>query len=365
SASWQLHNEAFWPENSFFSALQPRLSYGTHGIVPVFSSIANTFFPNTPYGLDMNLKPEKRTTLNGGIDIAMLNNRITLSADYHKTQHMDIVMPILVPSGTNLSSIILTNIGEAESSGWDIALHALPVLTENLSWSITTHFHSSSNEIIRLNHFTDDYEGFRFGSNGNFINSPGYPFSSFFVLQSIYNNEGHPQPDMYVDQNQDGMITQDDFIRYQTPYPDYTVGIASQLQWNNWNVGFSGRFQSGNYVYNNTSSFFGNYSRIYRPEGPYLGNITPEAVVLNFDNPHLNSNYYVQDATFFRMDFISLGYRIGGLLQDALNLTLTATVQNAFVLTNYEGMDPEVPSGIDYQRYPRPRTFVLGVKMDF
>ena len=373
SAAWQVHNEVFWPENAFFSALQPRLSYGTHGMLPVFSSIANTFFPNTPYGLDMNLKPEKRTTLNGGIDIALLNNRINLSADYHQTSHTDIILPMIVPSGTNLTSIVLTNIGEAESSGWDISLHALPVLTENLSWSITTHFQSSSNEIIKMSQVADDsFSGILFGSiqgggayNTIFIDSDGFPFSSFFVLQSIYNNEGYPQPNLYVDQNQDGIITEDDYIRYQTPYPDFTMGIASQLQWNNWNVGFSGRFQSGNYVYNNTSSFFGNYSRLYRPEGPYLGNITPEALALNFENPHLNSDYYVQDATFFRMDFISLGYRFGGLLQDALNLTLTATVQNAFVLTNYEGMDPEVPSGIDFARYPRPRTFVLGVKMDF
>ncbi|MFW5708247.1 MAG: SusC/RagA family TonB-linked outer membrane protein [Bacteroidota bacterium] len=365
SASWQVHNESFWPENSFLSVLQPRLSYGTHGMIPVFSQMANTYFPNSSYILDMNLKPEKRTTLNGGIDIALLNNRITLSAYYHQTNHKELILPIIIPPAANMPSIILANIGEAESSGWDISLHALPVVTENISWSISTHFSSFSNEIIRLNHFTDDNEGFGFGPSNNFINTPGYPFSSFFVLQSIYNNEGYPQPNMYVDQNQDGMITQDDFIRYQTPYPDYSVGIASQLQWHNWNVEFSGRFLSGNYVYNNTSSFFGNYSNLYRPEGPYLGNIASEALDLNLEYQEFFSDYFVQDATFFRMDFISLGYRLGGLLQDALNLTLTATVQNAFVLTNYEGMDPEVPSGIDFARYPRPRTFVLGVKMDF
>ncbi len=359
SAAWQVHNEAFWSENSFFTALTPRLSYGTH------SSEYPGFFL-----FDVNLKPERKATVNGGVDIAMLANRIILSADYHQTSHTDLAILIDVPSGTTTSTI-LANGGKAESSGWDIRLHALPVLTENLSWSITTHFQSTSNEIIELHRLSGDYQGTTFGSihggvgNTIFINSNGYPYSSFFVLQSIYNNEGYPQPNMYVDQNQDGMITHDDYIRYQTPYPEFTVGIASQLQWNNWNVVFSGRFQSGNYVYNNTSSFFGNYSRLYHPEGPYLGNVTPEALALNFDNPHFHSDYYVQDATFFRMDFISLGYRFSGLLQDALNLTLTATVQNAFVLTNYEGLDPGVPSGIDFARYPRPRTFVLGVKMDF
>ena len=361
AGAWKLHNEAFWPEDFLLSKLKLRAGYGESGFIPPFGEAA----------ISHDLKPEKITTFNTGIEYALLNNRIFGTLDYYRGERSDLPITVRVPAGTGWQ-YILTSEGSMNFSGFEFSLKTLPVLKENFTWRIGGHFSSMKNEIVRLyDHFTDDYPGIMFGSiaggigNTVLIQNNGYPSSSFYVFESIYDSDGLPLFNMFVDHSGDGIITDEDRIRYKTPFPDYSLGISSQLQYKSWIFGFSGRASIGNYVYNNTSSFFGNYSRLYRPQGPYLGNITSEALVLNFDHGQYLSSYYVQDASFFRMDYISLGYDFRNLREGALNLQLTATLQNAFVITNYEGTDPEVPSGIDFAAYPRPRMFTMGVKVGF
>jgi TonB-dependent starch-binding outer membrane protein SusC len=361
AGAWKLHHEAFWPEDFLLSQFKIRAGYGESGFIPLFAEA----------GISFDLKPEKVTTINAGIDYALLNNRISGTLDYYRGERSNMPITVMIPGGTSWQYII-TSEGSMNFSGFEFSLNTFPVLKENFTWRFGAHFSGMSNEIVRLYvHDTGDFAGIRLGPiTGSYgdsvmILTNGYPASTFYVYESIYDADGLPLFNMYVDQNGDGMITDDDRIRYKTPFPDYSLGISSQLQYHNWSFAFSGRAGIGNYVYNNTSSYFGNYSLLYRPEGPYLGNITPEALLLNFQYGQYFSDYYVQDASFFRMDYISLGYDFRNLREGALNLQLTATVQNAFVITGYEGTDPEVPSGIDFNTYPRPRIFTLGVKLGF
>ena len=360
AGAWKLHNEAFWPEEFFVSQLKLRLGYGESGVIP---------FPGG-FQASMDILPEKVTTINAGIEYALLENRIYGTFEYYTGERSKMPMTINVPDGTNLENFVLVSSGVMNFTGFEFSINTVPVLTGNINWRLGAHISGMSNEIVRLyDHDTGDFPGIRFGAisgsigNAVFIHTHRYPASSFYVYQSIYGEDGLPMFNLFVDQDGDGIIMDYDRIRYKTPFPDYSIGVSSHLRYNNWSFAFSGRAGIGNYVYNNTSSFHGNYSRLYRPEGPYLGNVVSEALLLSFDYGQYLSDYYVQDASFFRMDYISMGYNFRNLRDGALDLQLTATVQNAFVITGYEGTDPEVPSGIDFNSYPRPGIFTLGFKL--
>jgi iron complex outermembrane receptor protein len=144
-----------------------------------------------------------------------------------------------------------------------------------------------------------------------------------------------------------------------------SFGISSGLSYKNWYFSFSGRANIGNYVYYNVDSENGVYERLYRPEGPYLSNIGSSVYESNFTTPYFYSDYYLKDGSFFRMDNISLSYRLQDVVTEGTSLTISATVNNAFVITKYDGLDPEVINGIDNRIYPRPTTYVLGLNLKF
>jgi iron complex outermembrane receptor protein len=170
---------------------------------------------------------------------------------------------------------------------------------------------------------------------------------------------------MYVDRNEDGQITDADKYHYKKPASDFYFGINSMLDWKNWQFAFSGRANFGNYVYNNVAAENGVYERLYRPEGPYLGNVANYVFETNFTTPQYTSDYFIQDASFFKMDYIALSYNFKELGNTKLNLRVSGTVNNAFTITQYDGLDPEITNGIDGNLYPRPRAYVLGINLQF
>jgi iron complex outermembrane receptor protein len=185
------------------------------------------------------------------------------------------------------------------------------------------------------------------------------------VYEQVYDDDGMPIQGMYVDRNGDGEITNADRYHYKDPAADFYFGISSRLNWKDWDFSFAGRANFGNYVYNNVESENAVYERLYRPEGPYLGNITSSVTNTQFVNPQYLSDFYIQDGSFFRMDNISLGYTFTDLWNDRSSLRLSATVNNAFIITNYDGIDPEINLGIDNRIYPRPIAYVFGVNLQF
>ena len=123
----------------------------------------------------------------------------------------------------------------------------------------------------------------------------------------------------------------------------------------------------GNYVYNNLASRLGNYQQL-APSGTsagFINNVVAQVEDTQFDTPQLLSNFYVQDASFFRLDNVTFGYALPKLIAGKYDLNLNFTVQNALVITNYDGLDPEIDNGIDNNVYPRPRTFLLGLNVNF
>ena len=152
---------------------------------------------------------------------------------------------------------------------------------------------------------------------------------------------------------------------FQNRAPRYFMGITSEFNFRQWSLAFAGRANIGNFVYNNVTSTAGELGWLFNSRGPYVSNVHREALTVGFNQAQFFSDYYVQDASFFKMDHITLSCNFGNIMGGGSNLMLSGIVQNAFVITQYEGIDPEVFSGIDNNFYPRPRNFVLSLSLQF
>ncbi|MEI8007851.1 MAG: SusC/RagA family protein, partial [Bacteroidota bacterium] len=199
------------------------------------------------------------------------------------------------------------------------------------------------------------------------IDKVGNPINSFYVYQQVYDNNGNPVEGLYVDRNGDGKITDADRYCYKSPNPTFTFGLNTRLSYKKWTLAASGHANIGNYMYNNVEANRGVYANLYRGNGPWLGNITTNVTNTNFSNNQYLSDYYVQNASFFKLDYLSLSYNFGNLVKNTLNLGITFTVNNVFTITKYKGLDPEVnlgsTLGIDNNMYPRSRVYVIGVNL--
>ncbi len=283
----------------------------------------------------------------------------------------DLINSIDVAAGTNLINVIVANVGDLENKGVELSLNGRIISKQNFTWEVNYNMAYNTNKITKLT-LTDDpnyivLTGNISGGTGNKIqvqklNNPTY---SFYIYQQVYGANGKPLQGLYVDRNGDGLINTSDLYTYKSPAPNVTMGISSTLTYKNFDFTFSGRVNLGNYVYNNIASG-SSYLNLYT--GGFMSNILSSATNTAFTQPQYQSDYYVENASFFRMDNISLGYRIPAIpvtAKDNLNIRISAMVQNAFIITNYTGLDPEVDGGIDNNFYPRSRTFLLGLNVSF
>lgn len=384
--AWDMARENFM-NSEVINTLKLRLGYGitgqqdiggdypylpryTYGLDNAQYQFGNTFVTTLrPEGYDENLKWEETTTYNIGLDYGFLNNRITGSIDAYYRETSDLLNFIPVPAGTNLTNQILTNVGDLYNKGIEFAINGTAVSKKETKWDIGFNLTYNKNEITKLT-ATDDpnylgvFTGGILGGVGNTIqiHSVGYPANSFYVYEQVYDEEGHPVEGLYVDRNHDGQITVDDRYHYKKAAPDVFMGFSSLLNWKNFDFSFAGRISLGNYVYNNMFSNNGTYSSLYNSVG-YLSNVTTSLLDTHFENPKYFSDYYVEDGSFLRMDHITLGYSFENFKW--ARLRVYGTVRNAFLITGYDGLDPEVANGIDSNVYPRPRTFLFGVSAQF
>lgn len=326
-----------------------------------------------PNGYDANIKWEETATLNLGSDISIIRNRLSSTIDVYQRNTKDLLNRIPVPAGTNLTNFVTTNVGNMETKGIEVGLNVTPVLTEKVTWDIGANFAYNNSEITKLT-ATDDptYEGILVGGIAGGvgstiqIHSVGYAPYSFYVYEQLYDESGQIIENSFVDRNSDGIVNGLDRYHFEKPAADYTMGITSRLNVGNFDFSFGGRASIGNYVYNNVQTDMGHLLRVYVDNGGgALWNVHQSAVDLNvYSQANLTlSDHFVKKADFFRMDHITLGYSFNDLIGDFLRISVTA--QNPFVITSYDGLDPEIFGGIDNNFYPRSRTFVFGVAVEF
>jgi iron complex outermembrane receptor protein len=385
--AWKIKDESFLKNVPAVSDMKLRLGWGVTGqqdigndfpYLAVYRMSTNTAqyqfgnqFYNTlrPNPYDANIKWEQTTTYNLGLDFGFLKNRITGTLDAYKRETKDLLNFIPIAAGSNFSNFLTTNVGNLENKGVELSLNGQIISKKDMSWSLGFNAAYNQNEITKLTK-TDDpnYPGVDVGTIGGGVGNTiqnmrvGYPVNSFFVFQQVYDSKGMPIEGLYVDRTgSGGTVTSNNLNKYhyKKPAPDYTLGINSRFAYKQFDFAFSGRANIGNYVYNNVASG-ALYSSVYLQSG-YFNNLPQQVNNAKFTNTQYWSDFYMENASFFKMDNMSVGYNF----EKHLKARLSFTVQNAFTITKYKGLDPEVNGGIDNNFYPRPRVFVLGVNLTF
>ena len=387
--AWRASDEEFLKNSDVVSDLKFRVGYGVTGqqdigsrypYLPIYTlstddaryQLGDTYYNMyRPNAYDPNIKWEETSTFNVGVDFGFLSNRISGSVEYFKKESTDLLSEIFIPAGSNFSNKLTTNVGSLDVEGVEFTLNTTPVSSNDFSWDIGFNATYQQNEITNLSLFkNDDAEGNRIGGiaggTGNTvqINSVGYNRAAFYLYQQVYDANGRPVEGAYVDQNGDGSINQNDLVRSQGIDPTWLLGLSSNLNWKKWSAGFVMRANIDNYMYNNVFSGTGAYRNILNPGG-FLSNGSSNVLETNFYNNQYLSDYYLENASFLRMDNINLGYNFGKVFNSKVGLRLNANVQNVFVVTKYQGIDPEINGGIDNNFYPRPRVFTVGANLDF
>lgn len=387
--AWRIKDEGFLSGTDVLSDLKLRAGFGVTGqqdipgyypYLPVYRSsnplaqyqLGNTFYTTQrPEPYDANIKWEETTTYNVGVDFGFLNDKITGSVELFQKDTKDLLNNIAIANGVNFSNFLTTNVGSMQNKGIEISLKAMPIATANFTWNVGMNFTSISSKITKLN-LTDDpnYLGVFVGGIGvdAFIQNHqiGYPAFSFFPYQQVYDQSNKPVEGLYVDRSgQGGSVVGNSLNKYhfRRPAPDFLIGINSRATYKKFDFSFSSRLSIGNYVYNNVESGSAFYNGVYTLE--HFRNISKKVNDTGFVSPQVYSDYYVQNASFFKLDNLSAGYNLDDVFISKVKARVSLTVQNAFVITKYRGIDPEVDGGIDNNIYPRPRTFLLGLNLSF
>lgn len=391
--AWKLTDESFIGKSDVLNELKLRLSWGKAGqqdigdnyypYIPVYTAstsgayyqFGNTFYSTLrPDAYDANIKWEILTSLNAGFDFSLWNNRVSGSIDIYKNTSDDLLNSIPIPVGSNFSNFLTTNVGSMENRGVELGLNVTPVITEDFSWNFGMNLTYNKNEITKLT-LSDDpsYPGVNTGGIAGGVGNNvqkfivGYPSRVFFLFTQVYDANGMPVEGLYVDHSgQGGNVAGNELnkVYYKSPDPDYLIGISSKVNYKNFDFSFSGRISLGNYVYNNNASNLALYQNLYNQSG-YTANILTDVKKTNFTTAQYWSSFYLENASFFKLDYISLGYNFTEFLGNKLNGRIGFSVQNVFTITDYSGLDPEVANGIDNNIYPRPRTFMVSVSLNY
>jgi iron complex outermembrane receptor protein len=383
--AWRIKEESFLKSVDAISDLKLRAGYGVTGqqdvggyfpylaIYQPSNNAAGYQFGNTftntlrANAYNANLKWEQTATSNIALDYGFLNGKISGSLEYYYKKTKDLLVDTPVPDGTNLTNHVIANIGTLNTKGIDFNVNVNAITSKDFNW--TFGYNISYNKVTVTNiSLTGDPNqiiavGGIPGGVGNTIQlyKAGVTPNAFYIYQQVYGPNGAPLEGVYVDRNGNGTTIDDKYL-YKQPNPSVFMGFNSNFNYKKWNLGFTMRANLGNYVYNAEAASNGAYAGL-KFQG-YLGNMPASILKTNFQQYQLFSDYYVENASFLRMDNANLSYNFGKIA-GAATLRVTANVQNVFVVTNYTGLDPEVQGGIDNNLYPRPRVYSLGVNMTF
>ena len=255
-----------------------------------------------------------------------------------------------------------SNIGNLENTGIEFAINGRPIVTKDLTWEIGTNFAYNKNKITKLSAGDDKNTIRRVGVNVHMVD---HASNMYYVYEQIYDEQGKPIEGFYKDRNNDGQINEQDLRPYKNPAPDWTFGLNTKLIWKDWDLSISGHGSLGNYNYNAVSANNTGLSATTVYANEFLSNRVKSAFSSNFQTGQNLSDYYVQSASFFRIDNIVLGWSFKQSQLIPLKGRIYGSVQNPFVFTKYDGLDPEVFGGYDGNVYPRPVTVLFGVNLNF
>ncbi len=384
AVAWLVSDEKFMSDSKMY--LKFRAGYGVTGQQDIFNDypyIANYdsststaqyqfgdvfYYLLRPDGYDPNIKWEETSSYNVGIDFGFGGDKVSGSLDVYKKITEDLLATISIPAGTNFTNQILTNVGSMENMGVEANINIVAINKKDMNLEFGINGTINKNEITNLTKVADPNSpgilvGGIDGGIGNKvqIQAVGYSANTFYLYEQVYDEDGNPIEGEYVDQNNDSIINADDLIQGKSPTPDFYAGFYTSFRYKKWSVGFSLRGEFGKYMYNNISSTRGVYQNI--PASSYMQNLSTNYLETEFQTYQLLSDYYIENASFVRMDNFSVGYDVGKVFNDNASLTVSAIVQNVFVVSPYSGLDPEIATGIDKTIYPRPRIYSISANL--
>ena len=390
--AWKIKEE-FFNSSNVLDELKLRLSWGVTGqqdgigyysYLPRYTRSVNSgaqyqfgdvFYSYLrPEGYDANLKWETTETSNIGLSFSFFKSRISGSVDFYKKKTKDLLSQVPVAPGANFVNLLTINVGNMEVKGFEFTLNTTPVRTTDVTWDLGFNYTYNTSKITNLLRNEDlsfkgiDVSGIG-GGTGNTIGkfAVGYAPYTYNVFKQVYDKAtGKPIEGLYEDINRDGIINDNDRYFYKKPAPDVLLGISTQVSYKEFSFGLAAHGYFGNYIYNNYNSNSGVIRAIKNPIN-FIGNASSNYLETRFDNNQYLSDYYIENASFLRLDNINLGYTVGKVFNNKAFMRVSASIQNVVVITNYKGLDPEnaSDSGVDGNIYPRPRTFSIGVNLDF
>lgn len=384
---WTLTEESWLKNQKVLSNLKLRASYGVTGqqegignynYLPVYTySVAGTEafingqYINTyrPEAYVSDLKWETTTSWNFGLDFGFLDGRIGGAIDFYTRKTKDLLASVPTAAGTNFSKTILTNVGNVDSKGIEVSLNATPIQTKDWEWNLSYNFTWQNMKVKNLSLIkggsqTNVKVGPSIDAYQFQVLSEGYEPYMFYVYHQLYDSKtGKPIEGAYADLNNDGEINESDLYRYHSPAPKYIMGLSTSLRYKQLTLGMSFRANIDNYVYNGMGMSTGAFETVSY-NNSQLNNLNTSFLKTGFKTRQYLSDYYVENASFLKLDNLSLSYNVGKINKWA-SLTVSAMVQNVFTITGYSGTDPEVPNGMDNSFYPRPRTYSVSLGLQF
>lgn len=378
--AWKIKEESFLKDSKTLSDLKLRLGYGVTGQQDgianyyhrpsYFSGFTdqqytfgnNSYLTVNPGAYNLNLKWEETASSNIGLDFGFFKNRLTASVEIYLKETKDLLNITRVPLGFNHGSELLLNIGKMENKGVEFALKAIPIQTDNMSWDVNFNFTYNKNKITHLNDVSD--EGIGLFSDAILANTAGYPRNTFYLYHQVYGANGMPIEGQMLDVNNDGLLNASDrYITNKSTVPKYIIGFSTNFQYKKWNLSTAFHANLDHYLffhpYDNTISI------TEWQTSQNLSTMYYDTLFSRNDPAQGYSDFYLQNASFLKMDNISIGYDFGKVLANSkVGLNVNFSVQNVFILTNYQGLDPEANFGSE-NAYPVPRIFSMGLNLNF
>lgn len=386
--AWRVSQENFFePLRGFVNDFKLRASYGVtgqqdgignYGYIPVYTAGLDgaqyqfggkPVYTYRPEAYNPELKWETTKSWNYGFDLSLLNNRFTFSADYYTRKTENLLATVPVPAGTNFDKAMLENVGNVDSKGLELAVTAHVVDTKDWSWNVTA---NAAWQRVRIKNLTltpgapspDTEVGPWIDSYQMQVFSTDYAPYSFYLYKQLYDQEtGRPIEGMYADLDGDGQITTKDRYHHHSPAPDWILGFSTSLSYKKWTLSTSMRANIGGYIFNGMAMNTGAWETMSYNDYQ-LNNLNRSFLDTRFQRRQYLSDYYLENASFLKMDNLQLAYDFGKVYK-SLNLHVSAMLQNVFTITKYKGVDPESMNGVDTAIYPRPRTFSVTVGLNF
>lgn len=379
--AWTISNEKFMEgAQNVLSNLKLRLGYGITGQQEISDYMYLTTYTTStdphsmylghylmkPDGYSPDLKWEETATYNVAVDYGFLNNRINGSIEFYEKHTKDLLNTVNAPAGTNFATTLTANVGEMENKGVEFNVNAVAVQTKDFTWELGYNVTWNDSKITKLTaSYNPDYEGIDAGTNQK--HQVGYAPNTFYVFQQVYDADGNPIQNAIVDRNGDGKITDDDkYLTGKSPMAKVYMGLSSQFTYKNWDLGFNLRASFGNYVYN--GNFSGNATSYNYGGQGILSNLYEGYQITGWNQRSITeqgaTDYFLEDASYLKMDNLTLGYSFQNLTKARLSGRISASMQNVFTISKYRGLDPEC-GAVDGTMWLRPRTYTIGLTLNF